>query len=389
MSNELTITERLEATLDKIFLLNHNIVSEMIQGVQDPEYARYPLLMQQLEDRGFETLGEYYRDLRSILRECLSVSDELLEADLEGLSTKAKHEVVIQGREEYKDKLIETMESRFKGLYASMNFVPMSAHLGEDEIELTSIYDGKPEEFVRAQEYRSLIESVMQQIEILYFEDALIRNLGEDSVVSPYVVPTLIDTIARVEGFKKAERQCQKYLEGAKKQEELFEAFPELRETKEQVELLNIQNRYRRRFEEAVGALNPHTNYSKWFLKQYKMGLLPIQSGFSHQEIRQRIDDSVEEYTSKNKDVIKDMFDSSIKKYSKFRKRKNFETALAKSKVKISELSSKPKKWLKKAGILKDKKASESESKGKKKDQKDKGKGKKQKTQNPKDDNVR
>ena len=59
MSKELSNSEKMEEIVDKIFLLNHKIVSGMISSSQNEELKQYPKLNEELETKWFEKLAEY------------------------------------------------------------------------------------------------------------------------------------------------------------------------------------------------------------------------------------------------------------------------------------------------------------------------------------------
>lgn len=343
-SKGLTNSEQLENIVDKIFLLNHNIVSEMITASQDEEYKRYPGLNKELEDKAIEKLSSYFAELRRVLRDSLRITDELVSAEIPSeVSEEAKREALIQSREEYKDKLVDAIEARLRTMFISMNFVPVGATIDGETTEVPTYYNGKPEEFVRAQEYQTLMDSVFKQMEIIFFEDNFAKQntTGLDEVLSPYIVPTLLDAIGDKAAFAKAEEDCEKFITNSNSQAEVYDEFPELRDTVEQVEFLRIQNRYKRRFEEAAGHLNSNTSYGDYFFDLYKKGILPLMTGFSQDEIRSRINDRVKDYSERNKEIIQEMFLSSTKKYKKFRRKRSMDETANYIKFRVSGISKK------------------------------------------------
>lgn len=345
MSKELSNSEKMEEIVDKIFLLNHKIVSGMISSSQNEELKQYPKLNEELETKWFEKLAEYYEELRIVIREALTIADEINLAEMSGLSKKTQEELKIQSREEYKDKIIEAIEARIKTMFISMNFAPSGTTIEGEEVSTSSIYDGKPEEFVRAQEYSSLMESISKQMEIIYFEEEFSKkSTSPESTISPYIVPPLLDTIGDRAAYAKAEEDCEKYLEQSNKQAEVYDEFPELRYTAEQVEFLRLQNRYKKRFEDAAGYLNSKTTYGKYFFNLYKAGMLPLLTGFNNDEIASRVTTRVEDYSNQNKNIIQEMFNFSVKKFKKFRIKRNIDEKTEFIKYKLSNLSKLPKK---------------------------------------------
>ena len=86
MADKKTKTQEIFSTLDKIFLLNHSIMTDMINASFDEEISRIPKLNQSLEDQKFEQLGSYFQTLRKQIRECLKIGEEIIERDYSGLS---------------------------------------------------------------------------------------------------------------------------------------------------------------------------------------------------------------------------------------------------------------------------------------------------------------
>ena len=344
MKNDLTNSEKLEEIVDKIFLQNHNLISEMIIASQDEENKRYPKLNKELEDNAVERLSEYYAELRETIREALQIADELILAEMPSVGETAKEEVKIQEREEYKDRLIEAIESRLKTMFISMNFVPIEASINGTTTEVPTFYEGKPEEFLRSQEYETIMESIYKQMEIIYFEDAFAKKAASnDTTISPYIVPSLLDAIGDKAAYAKAEEDCEKYVEQSNSQAEVYDEFPELRFTAEQVEFLRLQNKYKRRFEEAAGYLNTNTTYGEYFFNLYKTGALTFITGFSQEEIRSRVNDRVTTYSERNKAIIQEMFNYSVKKFKKFRRKRSIDETIDNIKYKLSRFSRGPK----------------------------------------------
>lgn len=343
MADKKTKTQEIFSTLDKIFLLNHSIMTDMINASFDEEISRIPKLNQSLEDQKFEQLGSYFQTLRKQIRECLKLGKEIIERDYSGLSQEAIDEMVLQESAEYIESLQKSLEDEIDGLFMAMNFVPMGDPKEADKVtaDYTSVYKGKPEEFVRAQEYRSLMESVVTQLDIIEFEDEIRKSSDESGLVfSPSIVPFLVDALANERAFKVGEEQCEKYVAESRTQEEVFDEFPELRDTMEQVEYLRIQNRYKRRFEEQTGYLCPKAAYSQYFRTLYNYGALPLKTGFSAQEIDDRISSRVKTYSETNKDVINSMFKSSVKKFRKVRAKRKMKELTQMAKLRVSTLAS-------------------------------------------------
>ena len=101
MADKKTKTQEIFSTLDKIFLLNHSIMTDMINASFDEEISRIPKLNQSLEDQKFEQLGSYFQTLRKQIRECLKLGEEIIERDYSGLSQEAIDEMVLQESAEY------------------------------------------------------------------------------------------------------------------------------------------------------------------------------------------------------------------------------------------------------------------------------------------------
>lgn len=358
MENKLTPSDKLEEIIDKIFLLNHNLVSEMIAASQDQDLKAYKQLNDELENKRFKELADYYKELRDAIRKCILLEDEIIREGTEGLSDEAKQEIVNNEIEDYKDTLLESMEDRIKALFVSMDFIPVGEAVEDEDIDidLPGYYTGKPEESLRQQEYKSLKESFSDQMEIIYIEDLINKRRNmKDTVSSPFIVPYLIDCIGKMKAFEKAEKDCKKYVDTSMTQEEVFDDFPELRDTAEQVEFLRLEQRYKRRFEEATGFLNPHNSYSKFFIDAYNMGTLPFLSGFSKKEIDERIKNRVKTYAESNKDTIMSMFKSSVKKFAKVRRKRKINELLENAKFHLSDMSKLPKRWIKKVSGKKNK----------------------------------
>lgn len=352
MKEELGNTDKLEKIIDAIFLLNHNIVSLMVQEAEDSIEGRTSSYNELLEDQSFRKLSEYHAQLRDIVRERLKISDEQHNEEMEEDYTVAtREEGRIERQENEKEKIISILEERVKTIFESMNWIPTGIEVDGEITTQESEYVGKPEEAIRAQEYLSLVESMCKQIEIIYFEDFFGELYDEETEpISPYISPLLIDAIADRAGFRLAEKQCENYLKKYKSQEEIFDEYPELRDTTEHVEYLRILERYKRKFETATGYLNENTTYGEYFFELYRNGNLPKYTGFSKTEIDTRINGRTEKCAKRNEAVIQEIFEKSREKYSKFVSKRELKQRTSNIAIRLREISRMPKKMKRKKG---------------------------------------
>lgn len=354
MSRNKTNSEEMGEVVDKIFSLNHNIVSQIITAYQDPEIRRYPKLNEHIEDISFRKLSVYFDELRDIIRYAIEMGDEMKRADLEGIyeTEDIVEEIVEQSRTTIKDSIIRTIKNRIEAMYISMNFIPISViRQGQNTEVINSIYHGSPEEVLRMLEYSMLRESIEKQTEIIDFEEYFSRKSEEGenfTQISPLISTTLIDSISDKAKFTLAEEQCTKFINESRQQEEVFDEFPELRDTTKQVEYFRMEERYKRKFEVATGYMNEKTTYSKAFFTLYKHGMLPMCTGFSKDEIDSRIKSHINEYAEINKKRIRTAFETSIQKHKSVRRQRNLRDFVDTLKLKTLRLGESAEKYIRK-----------------------------------------
>ena len=319
MSTEKTNSEEVSEIVDRIFSLHHNIVNQMINSYQNLETRKYPKMTQIDEDAGFSMLSEYFEKLRIIIRRSIELEEDIDHAEFEKVYNDEDliRELLVHTREEARKNITNIIKSRIESLYISMNFVPVSLSREGKEIGIfDSVYEGLPEQHIREVEYDTLLRAVAKQVGIIEIEDYFARHSTEkDTYISPFISSTLIDAIADRAKYAFAEEQYEKYINESMKQEESFDEFPELMDTETQVEYLRIEERYKRKFEKAVGYMNDRTTYAKRFFSFYTSGKLPQYTSFSETEIYSRINARVKEYGKNAKQKIMDAFDSSRKKH--------------------------------------------------------------------------
>lgn len=331
MDSNFTGSERLAEIIDKIFLLNHNIVNLMLSSYRDEEMKKTELLNKAVEKVAFDKLSGYYSELREAIREAIEISDEINSASLEGAySEGTANEILCQSREKAKQSIISSIKTRIEGLFTSMNFVPITIRrTGEERTEvIESVYAGEPEEALRGLEYTMLAASTEKQIEIIEYEDYFEKMRHEKAfTISPAISPLLIDGIVDRSKFALGEEHCKKFSQESREQEEVFDEYPELKEVTEFSEYLMLEEHYKKMFEQSVGLLNSRTTYGDYFFSLYKNGNLPLYTGFSKQEIDYRISEQVKAYSEWIKDVIKNKFDDSVKKHRATRIKRNLKDA--------------------------------------------------------------
>lgn len=319
MGKELPNSKRLALLLDKIFRLNHNIVTHIIKSYSNEEYSKQPLLNEKLEEVFFAKLSKLYKELRDLIREAIEVGDEMTINGLEdSFSDDAIEEFRLEGREQSKDHIQEAMMNRMKAFYVTMNFVPLVFSNSTQTKTVDSIYSGKLEESLRLQEYLQVLDSLEKQIEIVDIEDYF-SLYAEESLfeISPSVYPSIFDALADHQKYKIAESNCAKFVKAYKAKEDQFEEFPEFKEITEKVAYLQLQEHYKKLFSLATGYLNPNTTYSKYVMNLVNSQSLPFFTGLESDEIEARIQTQINEYNEENRQAIRDIYDNAIMKYKR------------------------------------------------------------------------
>lgn len=322
--------ERLEDTIDKIIRINHTLVNQMVEYSKgllcnDKEIDTSRLskkVEDRIEEQKVKELAKAYAELRTILR-LLRVNDnriifkelnsekeenDFLEDDQEELNIKTNSEV------SFKDQILELIKNRISQAYVNMSFIPSIKFMNGELTDVDTLYLGKDEERIRAQEYASLMQSIGKQVEIINYED-IFRRTKEDNSLSPFVVGKLLDTIGDRASYKYSAEQCEKYVDKSMQFLDQFEEFPELRDTTKEVEYLGALNRYKLRMEDAAGYLNDNTSYSAFFKSLYDENKVVLCSGLTKEEISSRVEKRSQEYINNTEKDIGEIFSKYCKKY--------------------------------------------------------------------------
>lgn len=318
--------EKLFEIIDKIFLLNHNIVSQMIKSLErnnDNQLQISPIVFQKIEEKSFNKLSVYFKNLREEIIEVLKRDrEEILASQMNPYYIDKEDEDDdydnnYSFKEEEWGELLEAIKDRLDKMFISMDFVRKKYTLRNSEMKLeASIYDGKMEESLREQEYIKLIEAISIQFYIINFEAFFKKHIDDKNfIISPSISPVLISAVSDDIKFSAAEVQCAKYIKYSNEQVEELEKHPELKDTTEQVRFMFIEEQYKRKMNKYTGYLNNEVSYSKMILYLYKNGLFPKYSNFDEEEINLIISTRVGEYLENNKQKIRTIFNNNVQKY--------------------------------------------------------------------------
>ena len=120
---ELSNREKIEELIDGIFLLNHNIVSRMIRRYENPEKSQSDRLDDMVEDADYKKLGEYYSNLRKLIREGIVIQEKMVILDYEDYMEEDEL-LQMQDNEGQTCKidLTKEMEDRLDELFVSFFF---------------------------------------------------------------------------------------------------------------------------------------------------------------------------------------------------------------------------------------------------------------------------
>ena len=137
-------------------------------------------------------------------------------------------------------------------------------------------------------------------------------------------------------------------MEDSRKQEKVFSEYPELKETMEKVEYLEMEERYKRKFEATTGVMSSRAAYAKLFYNWYKQGLLPDHTQFSKKEIHDRMQSHLKAYTDDNKSKIQSAFSNSVEKFKPMRVKRNLKNLPSIIKFEAKDFFRAPKKFIRK-----------------------------------------
>lgn len=352
LSEKVANTEKIAEIVDKIFLQNHHIVNQMVEFHQNKEVRVSPVLREITENVEFKKLQDLFVELRKLIKEAIKIDNDLMRSGIDGAydNEAAEDEILYQSSESTKGELIGTIQTRLDALFMSMNIVTIGLKNENQTLEMIeSIYYQKPERELRRQEYSMLEESVRKQLAIVDYEEIFASyHPDKGSVLSPLVSIMLIDSISDTMKYGLAEKQCKRYVEDSRKQEKVFDEYPELKETMEQVEYLEMEERYKRKFESAAGVMNARTSYAKRFAEWYKQGLLPTYTQLSKAEIHDRMQSHMKAYTDENKEKIQDAFSQSVERHKSIRAKRNLKNLPSILKFEAKDFVTAPKKFIRK-----------------------------------------
>ena len=212
MSERIANTEKIAEIIDKIFLQNHSIVSQMVDSHQNKEVRISPVLNELAENVAFQKLENLFVELRSLLKKAIKIDDAMMRSGIDGAyeSEEVEDELLYQSSESTKGEVMSTIRTRIDALFMSMNLVAIELKNDNQTLQtIESIYHQKPERELRRQEYTMLVQSIRKQFEIIDYEEIFQRYKGEkDFLLSPLVSTILIDAMSDQMKYSLAEKQC-------------------------------------------------------------------------------------------------------------------------------------------------------------------------------------
>ena len=304
---ELSNREKIEELIDGIFLLNHNIVSRMIRRYENPEKSQSDRLDDMVEDADYKKLGEYYSNLRKLIREGIVIQEKMVILDYEDYMEEDEL-LQMQDNEGQtcKHDLTKEMEDRLDELFVSLNIIPVEKQNDGKTRKIPDFYAGKLEKPLRMLEYEMLQDSIERQVRIVEIEDYFNRDEKKRGyVIGPLISAILIRALGDMQGLKSAELQCEEILSKYRGKSSSFDQYPEIRSTIKRMEYLRLEKIYCRKFNEMTGFLCAGTTYTPYVMSLYNEGSLPFATQLSNDEIDERINRFAKYHSDNNNATIK------------------------------------------------------------------------------------
>ena len=334
---ELSNREKIEELIDGIFLLNHNIVSRMIRRYESPEKSESDSLDDMLENTDYKKLGEYYANLRKLIREGIVIQEKMVVLDYEDFM---EDDTLLQMQDNEgqtcKDGLTREMEERIDELFVSLNIIPLEKQDDGKTRRIPDFYEKKKEKPLRMLEYEMLKDSIERQVRIVEIEDYFRRDRNKRGyIISPLITSYLIKALGDIQGVEAAENQCEEILAKYRGKSNSFDQYPEIRNTIKKMEYLRLEKRYCRKFNEMTGFLCDGTSYTSYVMDLYNEGSLPFATQLSQDEIDERINRLAKYHSDNNNATIKRIISRSKAKSKERTEKKSADENLARKGKKV------------------------------------------------------
>lgn len=349
--------KRIDELLEKIFTLNHNIVTNMINSIASNDEEKDDLKssseakvqkVYMLDEIQFAKLTSAYKELRDLIRVCLSEienEEQTNDSSPTDISTKGND---IDTSDDEIENLIESLKDKIHFLYQTFGYTSyIKSKDDEDSSEIVpSIYKGTLEEDIRKQEHNNMMDSILNQIRIIQIENDYEKRIKDDFLpVSD--IGMLLTTMSDIMKYYSAEDYFKRFIayidellsdgehsekagipeneqasqeEQSEETEEEQKKFSDLdaliksaddEELKKVVNVakhLMIEERYKRLFLLSTGALNKQTSYTSWFLEMYKNDSLPELLHLLEQDLIKTVRTPIDRYLQERKTELSNVF---------------------------------------------------------------------------------
>jgi hypothetical protein len=349
--------KRIDELLEKIFTLNHNTVTNMINSIASNDEEKDDLKssseakvqkVYMLDEIQFARLTSAYKELRDLIRVCLSEienEEQTNDSSPTDISTKGND---IDTSDDEIENLIESLKDKIHFLYQTFGYTSyINSKDDEDSSEIVpSIYKGTLEEDIRKQEHNNMMDSILNQIRIIQIENDYEKRIKDDSLpVSD--TGMLLTTMSDIMKYYSAEDYFKRFIayidellsdgehsekagipeneqasqeEQSEETEEEQNEFSDLdaliksaddEELKKVVNVakyLMIEERYKRLFLFSTGALNKQTSYTSWFLEMYKNDSLPELLNLLEQDLIKTVRTPIDRYLQERKTELSNVF---------------------------------------------------------------------------------
>ena len=349
--------KRIDELLEKIFTLNHNTVTNMINSIASNDEEKDDLKssseakvqkVYMLDEIQFAKLTSAYKELRDLIRVCLSEienEEQTNDSSPTDISTKGND---IDTSDDEIENLIESLKDKIHFLYQTFGYTSyIKSKDDEDSSEIVpSIYKGTLEEDIRKQEHNNMMDSILNQIRIIQIENDYEKRIKDDFLpVSD--IGMLLTTMSDIMKYYSAEDYFKRFIayidellsdgehsekagipeneqasqeEQSEETEEEQNKFSDLdaliksaddEELKKVVNVakhLMIEERYKRLFLLSTGALNKQTSYTSWFLEMYKNDSLPELLHLLKQDLIKTVRTPIDRYLQERKTELSNVF---------------------------------------------------------------------------------
>lgn len=349
--------KRIDELLEKIFTLNHNTVTNMINSIASNDEEKDDLKssseakvqkVYMLDEIQFAKLTSAYKKLRDLIRVCLSEienEEQTNDSSPTDISTKGND---IDTSDDEIENLIESLKDKIHFLYQTFGYTSyINSKDDEDSSEIVpSIYKGTLEEDIRKQEHNNMMDSILNQIRIIQIENDYEKRIKDDFLpVSD--IGMLLTTMSDIMKYYSAEDYFKRFIayidellsdgehsekagipeneqasqeEQSEETEEEQNKFSDLdaliksaddEELKKVVNVakyLMIEERYKRFFLLSTGALNKQTSYTSWFLEMYKNDSLPELLHLLKQDLIKTVRTPIDRYLQERKTELSNVF---------------------------------------------------------------------------------